>query len=278
MCIAIYKPHGKDISKDILRRCWVNNSDGAGFMYSENNKLIIKKGFFNFKRFWKSYQVSSLVGKDVVIHFRIATHGIIDKENCHPHLVNENLAFVHNGIIETSKNIVLSDQSDTILFNESILQRLDKKFNGSDWINCKVIVELIAGYIEDSKLIFMDHRGTVKIINENLGCWDAGIWYSNSGYLVKFSHSISSYGSVYPDNRYDYMSEIRERPSTAKAFNNTEGNFKKYLKEKFLDDKDDIPLCAYCGASLTSSKDDTDNQLCADCAKRFGVADLKEED
>ena len=45
MCIAIYKPKGNTISKDTLKNCFDNNPDGSGFMYAQNDKLVVKKGY-----------------------------------------------------------------------------------------------------------------------------------------------------------------------------------------------------------------------------------------
>ena len=61
------------------------------------NNYIVKKGYFTFKEFYKEYKPHG--DKQVLIHFRIKTHGPIDKNNCHPFLVNNSLGFIHNGII-----------------------------------------------------------------------------------------------------------------------------------------------------------------------------------
>ena len=41
------KNSGIDLpDKEILKRCWNKNPHGAGFMFNNNNKIIIKKAFF----------------------------------------------------------------------------------------------------------------------------------------------------------------------------------------------------------------------------------------
>ena len=82
MCIAIYKPEGKIISKATLQECYDSNPDGAGFMYNQSKKLHIEKGFFSFDSFYDAYKKHE--NKQAVIHFRIKTHGKIDTANCHP--------------------------------------------------------------------------------------------------------------------------------------------------------------------------------------------------
>ena len=49
MCIICCKPMGKDMpTEEIMKNMWVNNPDGAGFMYVKNHKLVIEKGFMEF--------------------------------------------------------------------------------------------------------------------------------------------------------------------------------------------------------------------------------------
>ena len=176
MCIAIYKPEGIEIPQETLERCYRVNSDGAGYMFHKNGKLYVKKGFFSFDDFWRSYKKDKR--KEAVIHFRIKTHGVINEENCHPYKVNDDLAFVHNGIISGYSD---THKSDTWLFNEDIVQPFVRK-----WGNLEIFEDPIKKLIENrigySKLIFMDNHGNTKIFNEDKGEWFEGVWYSNTGY------------------------------------------------------------------------------------------------
>jgi glutamine amidotransferase len=177
MCIAIYKPEEKIISKATLQECYSANPDGAGFMFAEDKQLHIQKGYFNFDSFYDAYKQHQ--DKKVVIHFRIKTHGEINETNCHPFAVNNSLAFVHNGII----NGLDGDKklSDTIHFNEQILQPLVNKW-GNLALFQDPMINLIENRIGYSKLIFLDRHGNHKIMNEGKGQWDDGVWYSNNSY------------------------------------------------------------------------------------------------
>ena len=54
MCIIVAKEKGQKLpSKDILKTCFNNNDDGAGFMYVQDGKVIIDKGYMDFKSFYK---------------------------------------------------------------------------------------------------------------------------------------------------------------------------------------------------------------------------------
>ena len=173
MCIAIMKSANKKISKSTLRRCYDANPDGAGFMYAEDKQLVVNKGYFTFKEFYKEYKPHG--DKQVLIHFRIKTHGPIDKDNCHPFLVNSGLGFIHNGIISGYGS---NTKSDTIEFNESILQKIVSK-HGNNSLFDDPMVELIENVIGYSKLVFLDRHGNYTIMNEKKGNWNDGVWYSN---------------------------------------------------------------------------------------------------
>ena len=46
MCVICYKPKGIAFPEErILQNCFDNNPDGAGFMWPENGKVHIRKGF-----------------------------------------------------------------------------------------------------------------------------------------------------------------------------------------------------------------------------------------
>jgi len=179
MCIAIYKSADKEISKETLQECWDHNPDGAGYMYNVNGHLKVKKGYFKFEDFWKSY-TNSCQGKKAVLHFRIKTHGEINKENCHPFNINDNLAFVHNGIIGAVETKSDKTKSDTWHFNDHILKPLINKY--SDILEADSFQLMIGDFVGSSKLVFLDNQDNVKIFNEDKGTWDDGVWYSNTSY------------------------------------------------------------------------------------------------
>lgn len=196
MCIAIYKPQGKTISKKTLELCYNNNPDGAGFMFAENKELKIHKGFFEFDKFYQAYKEHE--AKKCVIHFRIKTHGKVDEINCHPFKINNSMGFVHNGTITGFGNDTFSD---TIQFNESILQKLVGKW-GNLALFQDPIVDLIENRIGWSKLIMLDRHGNHKIFNEQKGEWSGGIWYSNSTYKPAPKYPIQTSWGKYDWGRH----------------------------------------------------------------------------
>ena len=223
MCIAVYKPEGKIISQETLKECYTSNPDGAGFMYAEDKKLHIQKGFFSFESFYKAYKVHE--HKQAVLHFRIKTHGKIDTTNCHPFAVNNSLGFVHNGVISGFGD---TDHSDTIGFNHGVLQPLVNKW-GNLALFQDPMKDLIESRIGYSKLIFLDRHGNHNILNEAKGTWDDGVWYSNTSYkpYVPIAKPISTYdyksrrwGSGFVDDYNDYytttkpVAKIKSKPAS----------------------------------------------------------------
>lgn len=179
MCIAIMKPEGKIIPKKTLQLCYENNPDGAGFMFAQDKELIIKKGYFDFEQFYKAYKKHEHLKN--VIHFRIKTHGKINKSNCHPFNINNSIGFVHNGIISNYGDDI---KSDTVRFNQQVLQPLVDKW-GNLALFHNPVTQLIESTIGYSKLVFLDRHDNHHIMNEQKGEWHKGVWYSNSSYKPK---------------------------------------------------------------------------------------------
>jgi len=132
MCIAIYSPKGVKLPKrETLEVCFANNPDGIGYMYEENGKYHIRKGFLTFNSFWEDYKSQKLNKKDEVFyHFRIATSGFKDfRSECHPFPVSKEIkdlkaldityksALLHNGVLRQGEK----DLTDTMIFVKDIM-------------------------------------------------------------------------------------------------------------------------------------------------------------
>jgi len=226
MCIAILKPKNRQVKKATLKRCFESNPDGAGFMYAKDKKLYIEKGFMSFNAFYEKYTELDLSPHQTLIHFRIKTHGAISKDNCHPFIVSDRIGFIHNGIIDIDTK---GNESDTMAFNREYLKRI----NDLDRCISNVgIQDLLSDRIGGSKLVFLDNLGRTNIINEDLGVWDRGIWYSNRSYKDSFSFNGYKYPTTY----------------TIDAYEDSTGLYK----------------CYDCGADLIDGFE-IDNEICIDC-------------
>jgi predicted glutamine amidotransferase len=178
VCIAIYKPQGTRIYASTLEACWNSNSDGAGFAYVEDKKLHVIKGLMTYNDFIEAYIPHET--KQLLLHFRIATHGGITEEMTHPFLIDDNLALIHNGIINKINTEDDKTKSDTWHFIEQYLKSF-RTTRKNFWL-LPEYQYLIEDFIGHSKLAFLDNHGRFKIYNENLGHWNSDCWFSNYSY------------------------------------------------------------------------------------------------
>lgn len=181
MCIIILRPANTELSEDKLFNSFQSNPDGAGFCYistdyAQVSRLKIVKAM-DYATFLKKYKraVKNNPESPFLIHFRIATHGTVDKFNCHPFKINKKMAFVHNGIISSMPKD--AKMSDTQMFNELILKKLP-----SGWDTNPSIKLLLEKFLVGSKIVTLNVNGHVEIYNESSGHWKDGCWFSNTSY------------------------------------------------------------------------------------------------
>lgn len=247
MCIAILNTKGT-INKKTFKNCWDNNPDGGGIAYAENGKVKLFKELKCFKQLYKQYVEVREANPEanILIHFRIATHGKINETNCHPFKVNNNLAFIHNGMIygkglETSREF-----SDTYLFNQTILKRLPQNF-----LKNEAILKLLEEYIGFSKIIFLTGGNDWAILNENDGHWMGDNWYSNNSYKGKPKLIYSSaLNKITSNNIKNYNDRIFwEDTLTPKEIYNPKENYCECCNEsaptKYVSEYN-IEMCQKC--------------------------------
>ena len=172
MCMAIFQDIGKRITRDQCFSYSRINHDGFGFAYIDKGKLIVKKTT-NFDHFYAQYTIAvNQYGSQspFIIHFRFGTSGLNNHDNCHPFLINKNTCFIHNGVFSSLSNDTVL--SDTNIFNRTVLQPLFKDNN-------TVAVDKLLTNDTYNKLVFLNAQKQHLILNENLGRWQDGIWYSN---------------------------------------------------------------------------------------------------
>jgi hypothetical protein len=194
MCIAILNPaDGAELSRRQIRNCYHHNPDGCGMAWAYKGKLYTWRSVNSgYRSFIKQYRAVRSLEVPVVAHFRLATHGRRDEDNCHPFLVKDGqMAVVHNGIITQADKVwggkENSHKSDTWLFCENILESLPER-----WWDDEGLLALVSDYVSGSKLVILPTDGRWVIINPGLGDWEKdGNWYSNS------THSYASRGSYY---------------------------------------------------------------------------------
>lgn len=199
MCLAIYKPAGKSIPKDHLYEGFTSNPDGAGFAYVEDGRVMYAKGYFKYNDFLEAYE--KLVKDDypAVVHFRWATVGEKTVENCHPFPSGDGGVLVHNG--PQIQKLGDDERSDSREFAERIMTPLSQQ-------TVKLTKEILESYLGYNKVVML-YPDDVVILNEELGEWDGGIWYSNDGY--KMSYSYGSWFNKFSEEKRAEAALVRER-------------------------------------------------------------------
>ncbi len=212
MCIIILKEKGVcPPSKRTLKTCFNNNPDGAGFMYLNNGKVSIEKGFMSFKKLRRALKAYQFTHDDIVVyHFRIATCGNVEGSQTHPFPVTDNnthlkslscstaLGFAHNGIF--SGMHTTNELSDTMLFAKEILS--DRKVRANIFNEESAQSRLIEMASSTSRLAFLDYKGRLK----TFGDWEvekeSGLMFSNDDYKYEYRYykrtsyeNVSGYGT-----------------------------------------------------------------------------------
>jgi len=213
MCVIVAKNKGYNLpKKSILQNCYINNPDGAGIMYTKNNKVVIDKGYMSFTSLWKRLQKLKteidIINTPVVLHFRIGTSGAYDKSNTHPfELTNQdnkllklknnvNIGIAHNGVISSYEDSTSNTLNDTQLFIKKFLYPI-YMLNNNFYKN-KEIQEIIKT-VTSSKFAFLTSQNELILIGDFIK--ENGIYYSNSSY----EESRKIYTKTKTPNNYKYI-------------------------------------------------------------------------
>jgi hypothetical protein len=209
MCLAVLVKPGGVFTEEQAAEAFKCNSDGAGFAFVNNSgDISLYKGYMKFSDFWEAFKgATESGGKDpespIAIHFRIATAGRVEKDNCHPFLFNDGTAVAaHNGCLWHGSRA--DEKSDTREFVEMVSPFLTEE-RVADPEKLRKVGHAVAG----NKIVLLYKSKNFAIINESQGHWDEKqlVWYSNHSYKVWRStmNSTSGYptGSPYDMRRYD---------------------------------------------------------------------------
>jgi len=181
MCLIVFKPAGIPWDNTAITHAFDNNPDGAGLMFPKGGKVQIERAFWTTDMLFEYLGENDLTDRDVVLHFRWATHGKVDITNCHPypiqakpstlHSLTTPLGMAHNGVIPGMD--VGGDYSDTLQFITQSLIHL-RPHIGQAWFS-----PFLAS-ATNSKFAFMAADGAVTLVGEFVE--DKGAWYSNTSF------------------------------------------------------------------------------------------------
>lgn len=292
MCVAIYKPKGVNIpSKDELYNCFLRNKDGAGYAFFRNDMIHIKKGYMSFNDFYEAFTKENFNAyENIFIHFRIATHGLVDGGNTHPFpIINDftkmretNLDYhgkclIHNGVfhydydqIYAYSNII----SDTMLFSKLLFDQINKsQYMEKDIKNLNLEESVARSFTEKNNLMLIHqinqqlNFSKIAIMNEDgsvdkFGTWinHNGVYYSNSsyeGYQTKWNY-------VYKSG--DYTTYSYNDPNFAYRSKEFFQNFFSRKKDRYYAD-----YCDYCGKYKQNCTEVGEENVCKQCLKEYDM-------
>lgn len=245
MCIIIAKTrNGRLPKEEELKNSFYYNSDGAGFMYVNNGKVVIDKGYMDYDKFIEKYRelckrFYNFKNKAFVIHCRIGTSSINSAENTHPYPITRkekrlhktyfetDLGVVHNGIITdytpTWKNPTTNDTQEFIIKYLTPLYE-----NYKDFYKNKYIMDGIEEII-GSKLVFLNTNEELYFVGKKKFINDNNLYFSNDTYQDRiYDYGYYNYGSNYwknwgsSKNNYDYYDDFDDYDDY--------GNFNKLKK------------------------------------------------
>ncbi len=217
MCLIIQKPADVQVPEDVLLTAWENNYDGMGIMTTRNNRVkvhrILPETADDVLKLYNRFK-----DEDIGIHFRWATHGLVNKKMAHPFKIFHNepqgqdLYMMHNGVFNRVGDWK-QGASDTWHFVNEFLQPWLKKYS------CEILKEdefqeMLGSYIGFSnKLLFLDSEGAFTTINKKAGAEKDGFWISNT-YSLNPSYR---FGSSKKKDPYNYENDDYYYDSYAKT-------------------------------------------------------------
>ncbi len=158
MCVICYIPQGVETPPyKVIKAMRIANPHGMGFCTPSQ----YRKSVANFEVFVRCLKRRS-INEPCLIHFRLATHGSIKQENCHPfHDRKTGVYFAHNGILDIKP---ANDKTDSeTAFRKRFLPIIKKYGFESEELEAEVN-RIIGG----SKFVFMQIAKTETKYEEDI--------------------------------------------------------------------------------------------------------------
>lgn len=187
MCLLMVSlPGARPTRKELENACF-NNSDGFGYSVHHGDHIVSGRGMHDYitiDRFLQELDDNpNAIG---MFHARLTTHGSTTIENCHPFRVGgrKDIVLGHNGILPVDLQKT-DKRSDTRVFAEDLLP-----FAGVHNLDDPKYVKELEKWMGGSKIAVLstapELKDEVYILNEHLGHWSGGLWWSNASYADRY--------------------------------------------------------------------------------------------
>ncbi len=173
-----------DILVEGLKRLEYRGYDSAGVAIIDNDHQLNRaRRLGKVQELVDALNVEPLSGGTGIAHTRWATHGAPSESNAHPHVSSDNIAVVHNGIIENHQALRIKLKAEGYVFvsetdTEVIAHLVHHELKGSDSLISavqKTVVQLDGAYgtvvmdSTDSERIVVARSGSPLVIGYGLG-------------------------------------------------------------------------------------------------------------
>jgi len=187
MCVIIIKQSGQKLPAEVAKTSGKINPHGLGIIWLDTFEVTYHKS---------TEHKILLTERPYIAHFRYATIGAVNRDNCHPFMCgkNRNEWLMMNGTIHGLGNPKKSDSK--------VLAEMLGNMPRNTW---KKELEK-----HECRFVTVNTRNrTYQIYNKDLWTQRDGIWYSKSNVLQE--HLIAVYGTLKKGhgNYYNYLTESK---------------------------------------------------------------------
>ena len=178
MCGIVGAIANRDVSPVLLeglRRLEYRGYDSAGMAVLTNGAIDRIRKTGKVSELDKALNESALTGELGIAHTRWATHGVPAENNAHPHICNDRIAIVHNGIIEN--------------FEELRTKQTQQGFSFTSDTDTEVIAHQIVFYLDQGNSLF---KSVNKTIQDLKGAYALGVIDKNDPEKLIAARSGSS--------------------------------------------------------------------------------------
>ena len=271
MCLLIATTGKARPSKKALRRAAQQNPDGYGFAVIGDGRIYTYRSMNAEDTIKRYFEVRDEfpVG-DSIFHLRITTHGATNIDNCHPFRVNDDVVMGHNGMLPIKEE---GGRSDTRIFAEDWLPEFDLV----DLLDTDGGIQELEKFAGSSKLAFLNTssvlRRSLYIVNEDLGHWNEGVWYSNNSYKKNYGSSFGTWSYkatptyTIRDRRHSYTpnDDYTDYTWNGMVWDDEEATWVQ-VQHDVLDDDIVQWTCETCGNQEIFDLNQDDPEICMECS------------